>query len=269
MERDMAELASHFQYLAYGEEVCPTTGRQHFQGFAYTAKAQRWSWYKKILGKTHFEKCEGSLSQNETYCSKEGTYIKYGTKPMGDGKKRSLAVFTERIINGEQVDDVAFDDAVTYVQYRNGLESLERIVTKRKLKQIPSSFAPEVIYIYGPARTGKTSYARDRFPDLYDVPSSNKYQWKNGYNGQDTVLFDNLDHGNFDATALLKEIDRYLIQVPTKGGFVHWRPRRVFLTSVLTPDEFATAFTQADEFLGRLTQTVAYPDYVNPNYGSR
>lgn len=266
IERDMAELASHFQYLAYGEEVCPTTGRQHFQGFAYTAKAQRWSWYKKIFGKSHFEKCVGTLEDNEKYCSKEGTFIKYGTKPMGNGNKRSLAVFCEKLRDGADLEECICEDPVTACMYNNGLKAVALAFTNKRMKEArPDRVRPEVIYIYGPSGTGKSDYARIRYPGLYDVSDADHYKWKDGYNGEETVLYDNIDKTNFNRTALLREIDKYAIRCPIKGGFVNWRPRRIFITSVFSPEELAEQFNEPKEFLRRITTRLSYEDYFDPS----
>jgi len=56
-----------------GLETCPTTGKQHLQGYMELEKATRLSSLKKTpLGKAHLEPCKGDASSNIVYCSKEG-----------------------------------------------------------------------------------------------------------------------------------------------------------------------------------------------------
>lgn len=264
MERDMAALAAEFQYLCYGEEICPSTGRKHFQGFAYNAVDQRPSWWKKRFGVTHFEFCKGDLHQNEVYCQKEGQYHEFGTKPMGNGKKRSLAVFCERLQAGEQLEDVMCDDPVTACQYSNGLKAVAQAITNKRLKEArPDRVRPEVIYIYGPPGTGKSDYAHIRYPDLYDVSDADNYKWKDGYKGEETVFYDNLDLNNFNKTVLLREIDKYAIRCPVKGGFVNWRPKRIFITSIYPQYELAKVFNNETEFLRRITTVLTVDDYYD------
>jgi hypothetical protein len=110
MNTNMDKLAENFQYMAYGKEICPSTQREHYQAFAYSKTAQRWSWWQKLLAPNHFEKCRGTLDQNETYCAKEGQYTEYGTKPMDNGKRRDLAEVAadikEAALNGKRFSEV-------------------------------------------------------------------------------------------------------------------------------------------------------------------
>ncbi len=94
------ELPDGVQFIAWGEETAPTTGKQHHQGFAYGEKNKLATWAKllDICGQGKVFGCQGNLSQNEAYCSKEGVYHKLGVPPMGDGKKRTLQQFTDVII---------------------------------------------------------------------------------------------------------------------------------------------------------------------------
>lgn len=267
MDRDMAKLASEFQYLAYGEEVCPTTGRKHYQGFCYNAKDQRWPWWFKRLTPANFRFCKGTLQDNETYCAKEGSYHHFGIKPMGNGHKRSLATFCERLQQGEDFEELVCEDPVTACQYHNGLKAVARCLTNKRMKDArPDRVKPEVIYIYGPSGTGKSDYAHIRYPDLYDVSDADLYKWKDEYRGEETVLYDNLSltPTNFNKTALLREIDKYAIRCPVKGGFVNWRPKRIFITSIFSPAQLATAFDHETEFLRRITTVLTMEDYFDP-----
>jgi hypothetical protein len=118
--------------------------------------------------------------------------------------------------------------------------------------------APEVIYIYGPPGSGKTRYVRDLEPNIYDCPEDDQYKWKDGYSGEDAVLYDNIRTDNIKPTRLLKEIDRYFIQVPIKGGYIGWRPKRIYITSIHPLIVFAneSGFSDPREFTRRVTQTV-------------
>lgn len=60
--------------------------------------------------------------------------------------------------------------------------------------------------------------------------------WFDGYEGQENVLFDDFHGGVFKLPYLLKLLDRYPMRVPVKGGFVQWKPRRIFITSNIDPD---------------------------------
>jgi len=89
----------------------------------------------------------------------------------------------------------------------------------------------------GAAGTGKSRLAYEQFPDLYELPIG-KDLWFDGYQGQETVLFDDFD-GQYPLSQLLKLFDNYYIrQVPIKGGFVWFNPKRIIITSNYNPQDW-------------------------------
>ena len=123
-----------------------------------------------------------------------------------------------------------------YVQYHNGIKSLHTMIISEKLRKVEEDFAPEVYWIQGPPGSGKTRYVHEKEPVLYDSPVDDSYKWKDGYSGEDAVLYDNMSVENFKSPSpMLKEIDRYFIQVPIKGGFIGWRPKRIYNDSTSPP----------------------------------
>lgn len=269
-------------YLAYSVETCPTTGRLHMQGFAYNAQAQRTSWWNKKFNpkiwkefKERFVKwgkCVGNLHQNEVYCSKQGKLIEFGTKPMGDGKKRSLESLAEAVVEagrqGTPLDEVVLQPSAqaTFCQYNNGLSKLYNMAVTQKLRKVDKDFAPEVIYIWGPPGSGKTRKVRELDPEVYMIPLADKYKWKDGYCGQDAVVYENVSPENIVPDHFLVEIDRYYSQVPVKGGYIGWRPRRIYITSVYSPEAFAeqAKFSLPSEFTRRVTKVLSIGVFKAP-----
>ena len=171
---------------------------------------------------------------------------------MGNGKKRALAEACEAIKAGAKIRRIAQDYPTEFTMYHNGLKALAREIAGAKLAEVPDDFAPEVTYVWGKPGAGKTRYVRELEKDIYVVPRGDKYKWKDGYMGHDAVLYDNIEPDKID-TDLLMEIDRYSIQVPVKGGFVDWRPRRIYLTSIHPPEVLAERFSDPLEFTRRIT----------------
>lgn len=71
---------AYCQYMIYGEEVAPTTGTKHLQGYIELKKYRR---FKQIVekdfeGKIHIEIARGNYAQNQVYCSKTGNYKEFG-----------------------------------------------------------------------------------------------------------------------------------------------------------------------------------------------
>ena len=106
---DWEKLKGHLRYLAYGAEVCPNTGRKHWQCFAYAWKKQRFSAFMKMFPKNHIKKMGGNFRENEVYCSKESHYTHFGVKPNEDGIKMTVLEVKRRLDNGENHMTVAED----------------------------------------------------------------------------------------------------------------------------------------------------------------
>lgn len=95
----------------------------------------------------------------------------------------------------------------------------------------------DVHIYYGDTGSGKTRavYDKESLDDLYVHPGGH---WFDGYDGQDAVLFDDFSGSCFPISYFLKILDRYPMTVPVKGGFVNWKPRRIYVTSNLNPTEW-------------------------------
>lgn len=61
-----------YRYII-GEEVAPTTGTPHLQGFIIFKTKNRPSCLK-LTKKIHWEACKGTIEQNIKYCSKDGLF---------------------------------------------------------------------------------------------------------------------------------------------------------------------------------------------------
>lgn len=262
---DYYELPDGLTYFAYGHETCPTTGRDHLQAWAYSTRAKRLSAWKKLFPTAHIEQMRGSFAQNDKYCSKQDELTEFGERPMENGKKRTLADLAEEVTKGAEegkpLRDIIMegDQQSTFVQYHGGITKLHAMAVNYKLSKVDKDFAPEVIYVHGEPGSGKSRWVREQDPDVYDVPEDDSYKWKDGYSGQDAVVYENVSVNNIKhPERLLKEIDRYFIQVPVKGGFTGWRPKRIYITTVYRLEHFAeqVGFSKPSEFTRRVTRIV-------------
>lgn len=66
------------KYIAYAEEIAPTTGTPHLQGYISFVNAKTIEQARKLLPGCHVEVMRGSLLQNDEYVSKSGTLIHRG-----------------------------------------------------------------------------------------------------------------------------------------------------------------------------------------------
>jgi hypothetical protein len=221
--------------------------------------------WKKVFPGDHIEEMRGSFAQNDRYCSKQSSLIEFGERPLHNGQRRDLndlcVIVKQAAEAGQDLSEVVTEEgnAATFVQFNSGVTKLYNMAITAKLRRIDKNFAPDVYYVYGAPGTGKTRWVREQEPEVYDCPSADGYKWKCGYAGHEAVVYDNVTPENLThPESMLKEIDRYFIQVPIKGGYVGWRPRRIYITSVFKPCQLANLgkFTVEKEFLRRLTHLV-------------
>ena len=225
----------------------------------------RLSGWKKVFPGDHIEQMRGTFAQNDQYCSKESQLTCFGEKPMEHGKKRTLEELCDEVTEGAEkglpLRDIIMesDHKRTFVQYNGGISKLHAMAVDYTLSKIDKDFAPEVIYVHGEPGCGKSRWVREQDPDVFDIPEDDSYKWKDGYSGQDAVVYENVSVANIkNPERLLKEIDRYFIRVPIKGGFTGWRPKRIYITTVYQPQHFAeqVGFSKPSEFTRRVTRIV-------------
>ncbi|AIX11625.1 replicase [Bat circovirus POA/2012/VI] len=146
----------HCKYGIAGEEIAPTTGTPHLQGFANLSKPMRFSTIKKHLHNgIHIEKANGSDEQNQAYCKKSGTWFEQGT-PCSQGSRSDLADVVSAIQNGTNTTQaIAQLYPIAYIKYYKGINEYLKIqhpITPRRHKTW-------VYYYWGPPGTGKSRRA--------------------------------------------------------------------------------------------------------------
>jgi len=96
-----AFMEEHCSYMIYGFESCPSTGRDHFQGYFVLKEKKRFRQIKDVLPpEIHLELAKGSLEDNIKYCSKSGDFKELGTRPPGKGKRVDLSACRDAIKEG-------------------------------------------------------------------------------------------------------------------------------------------------------------------------
>lgn len=61
--------------MVVGKEICPTTRKEHYQGYIRFENNKRFSWWKNQYPTLHVEPRKGNEAQAAEYCRKEGNVI--------------------------------------------------------------------------------------------------------------------------------------------------------------------------------------------------
>lgn len=235
------------RYIIYGNEIAPTTGTPHLQGFVLWTNAKTLSATRRLLPRCHIESARGTNGQCIEYCKKDGDFIERGEPP------RDPATV------GRESEQTRWEDA--WISAKEGdLESVPadiRIRCYGTLKRIRRDYEPNVenlqnccgIWIHGEAGSGKTRAVFEAFPGLYPKGLN---RWWCGYQGEEVVLLDDVDpsHGSWLGGFLKRWADRYVFIGEEKGGSGKIRPKKFIVTSQYQINQIWTDL-ETQQALGR------------------
>lgn len=161
------------------------------------------------------------------------------------------------------MEEVASEYPVQYVKYHRGLVQLRNALLS------PRKVPPEVIIIWGETGSGK-SYFVQHYPERVDgesvyagMYSTGGQYWFDGYDGVSDMLFDEFDSSKWNIQFMLRLLDRYPLQVPSKGGFVKLsNAKRIFLVSNIPPYQWYAGVAPAvlAAFHRRVSKTLNFID---------
>lgn len=119
------------------------------------------------------------------------------------------------------------------VRYGRGL------MRYRALVQPPRDHPTEVLIFAGPPGSGKTFAAHALAPpgdDVYWLGQTDK--WWDGYDGQHTVVIDEMAGSRIPFLTLLRLLDPYPVRLETKGGTVEFVSHRIIITTNWLPEHW-------------------------------
>lgn len=215
---------SDTRYLVFGYEV-GASGTYHIQGYVEFKNARTLKSMQKWLPRAHFEKRKGTPKQAADYCKKEGKYDEFG-EISEQGKRSDLMDVKKSIDNGASTKDLWDNHFPQMVRYDKAFARYRLYHDKKQW------IAVSVDAYVGAAGAGKSRTARERYPDLYMLPNpKGGTVWFDGYDGQQTLLIEEIDKTGIDFGYLLQLLDGYPMLLQTKGAFVCKNWNKVILTS--------------------------------------
>lgn len=219
------------RFIVFGIEICPDTGRVHFQGYLQCKKVTNMKQLRELmsevgLSNSHLEIAIKDAKTNIAYCEEDGVVYRYGT-PLQQGQRRDLEHIKEMVSDGNNLRDIAMAHPGDFIRYHKGIEKYIDVLTEPEMKYEKV----EVTVIVGQPGSGKTRYVYEHAKSLYVVPPPfNNTIWFDGYRDQEDILFDDFD-GWVPFKFMLQLMDGYPMKLPAKGSFVHKRWKRVWITS--------------------------------------
>ena len=207
------------RYICYGRERCPTTNREHYQGFAIFNRTCRIPKAKQWIGGgngTHLEPRRGTRDEARDYCRKsDGEFVEWG----------QFESLTEKDLFKMPIEFLKNSYPAFYCRYHRGLEKLS--------DKGPKWREVTVHILWGPTGSGKTREVMEK-DNVYKIDPP--YQWWDGYMGEEILLIDDYRHRAIDRGYLLNLLDGYRLRLETKGSHTWAMWKEVWITTNFDPD---------------------------------
>ncbi len=253
-------------YLVYQEEI-GESGTYHFQGYCELISQMSLNPVKELLGgpTVHIERRRGSQAQAIAYCKDPNKRMQpsepyeEGT-PRTQGKRMDLEGFKNEVMNGANLRELLDDHYGVIARYPKFYEKLKQM--NRPIRSVEL----EVVLLIGPTGTGKTRYVEDMYgrdDEFWRMPLNNGTMWFDSFDGHTKVLLDDFcgKRSHYKLDNLLQLLDRYSVQVPTKGGHAWWMPNEVYVTTNLLPSkwyEWGNRLEQYDALARRFSKVLLF-----------
>lgn len=240
----LSSLPAHVQYVVFGQELCPTTGRPHLQGYFRLDQSCRRPQALRLIGLpqgTNMRPARGNDAQNQRYCTKDQTNVVELGELHEAGQRTDLEKIREKVL---RTGAVPINEVTNFQQLRFA-QSLLAYATAHP--------GPKKVYwLHGKTGTGKTRAAIQKFPDAWITSDSLK--WFDAYNGQEAAIFDDFRPCFCAFSFLLRLLDRYPLRVQIKGGFVPWNVKFIVITCNRSPQDcwYAETRENIDQLLRRI-----------------
>lgn len=110
----------HMQFLVYGKEICPDTGRDHWQCHVDFKKKKTYSGVRKFFPylATDALSVVRDYDNHVNYCRKDGKATEFGT-PFAPGTRNDLITVKNRLLAGELFSDLLLDDSCAEIIARH------------------------------------------------------------------------------------------------------------------------------------------------------
>lgn len=192
------------------------------------------------------------------YCLKEESRIIGPSKAInnetcgpGQGTRTDILNLVDAARQKRSFNELVDEFPVPMAKYYKFVEAVR--------SHIPAEgeFNRKVIFQWGPTGTGKSwatwqsPYRESRW-QMAPPGGSNAVTWCDGYDGQDTAVFEEYTHPYLRTFLLLQLTDKYPFNVNVRGGTRLWKPTTIFINSNLSfEDTFKDVPYQQQDALRR------------------
>lgn len=229
-----------FQYIVTQLEICPKTGKPHWQTYIEWKTRVRFQSIKKAFNNDtlHLEPRRSTQEKARNYCMKsetreDGPYEFGNFVPNRAGQRNDLMEVKEALDEGKSMEHIAQEHFCQWVRHNRSFEKYQAMLIK------PRDFKTEVRVYWGEPGSGKSQRAHQEalsFASFYYLPKCNAggQVWWDGYEGQECVVVDDF-YGWLKMDQFLRLCDQYPHRVEYKGGSRQFTSKCIIFTSNKDP----------------------------------
>lgn len=254
--------------LEVGESKTP-----HWQGYFQFQNAVSRNKLNTVTKGAHLEPAKGKPQQAVDYIKRTGAHadkpgLLEGPWEWGElegkdqqGKRTDLAEMLDLHLEmggGFQADAAcARRFGTSWVRYGNKTKERSRLILMFEGNKMRDK--PEIHWYFGPTGTGKTRRVWELEGtgiDTVTLSGDIRSPFFNGLYGQEVLLLDDLRPDQIHFAYFLRVLDRYPMVLNTKGTWDGNMAKRIYVTSQLSPVEFAAACGGVAEDPTQLTRRI-------------
>lgn len=239
----VVELCSQCTWAVVGKEIGKKCGTPHLQGCIWLKNAKTASAIRKLLPRLWLRKLISEKAAQ--YCAKDKDCLVNNPPPceVKAGARTDIARAISLLDEGKGLAEIGRE-----VHNYQALRHVELI--KKYTRYDAREIHGKVVYwVYGPSMTGKSTWAFSHAPYYRKGPG----KWWNGYDGQATVVIDEMRANWFDWPTLLIWLDKWSFNAETKGGYVDITATTIIVTC---PEHPCDMFKDQSEDLFQLTRRI-------------
>lgn len=264
--KDAREEEPLVTYCIMQLEKCPTTGKEHLQGYIELKKAlTRRAFQKKIFGgeKIWCTKRKGTQKQAIDYCSKQQTRIdgpwSHG-EPKKQGQRNDIEQMYDMIKNKATDIELQEHDINAYVKFYKAFDRVRYNLLQEESQRFRKV---DVTVLLGKGGNGKTRYVFDKYGyknAVYKLDRSNNNNsiWFDGYIGQDVLFLDDFYGSAMPWGFLLNLLDGYPLRLPVKCSHSYANFTKIYISSNNEPETWYKSKGMPFELKRRLNKGKIY-----------
>lgn len=250
-------------YLCYAPEICPTTGKPHWQSYMHLKHAKNVADAMRLIKhkdeKMWIIQANGTPEQNRIYCKgpyddgdgkvkpENPNFVEFGELPA-QGQRNDIRSITADIADGANNADIIMRHGDNALRMYRAIDW-----ARQALNTVKRDWKMDVRIYWGPTGCSKTWTAMHEFgiEDTHKQKASKK--WWHGYAGQHCVVIDEFKPKSaMDIDYWLDLMDEYPTTVEAKGTEMEFVSKVLIFTSNINPHEWWTTDPQEPAFFRRV-----------------